>query len=165
MEYKPFNMKKFIGICILIVVVIAGIVWYYIPIKSTATIELYCNDPNESSIYAEFDLEISRSLFSPPKIDGTVRIGDKEYVRWTWQKYGFFTNILRKVKGEIDIPCFINSANFGQGQDILISDLLWIYGIQFGDNYTIENVGLSMSSDDRGSWCSDSFLSWFLDQS
>ena len=75
---KRFNMKKILSICTLFVVVSALLIWYYLPIKRTATVELYCDDPNVSELYAEFDLKISRSLFSPLVINGTIRIGDRD---------------------------------------------------------------------------------------
>lgn len=114
--------------------------------------ELYCNDPSISAIYAEFDLRISRSLFAPPVIDGTIRIEDVNYVVWTRPKYGLVSNMLRKLKGEMNLPTFVNPANFGNGVDKIIGDLLLIHSIQFGDNYTIENVSISMTSNDYGMW-------------
>lgn len=136
------------------VVIVAVLVWYYLPINRTATVELYCDDPNVSALYAEFELKISRSLFSPLVINGTIRIGDRDYVVWTRQTYGFFSNMQRKAKGEMNIPVFVNAANFGQGTSLLVSDLLYIHNIQFGDNYKIEKVCLSLNSDDYGVWSS-----------
>ena len=149
---KRFNMKKILSICTLFVVVTALLIWYYLPIKRTATVELYCDDPNVSELYAEFDLKISRSLFSPLVINGTIRIGDRDYVVWGRQEYGFVSNMQRKAKGEMNIPVFVNAANFGQGTSLLVSDLLFIHNIQFGDNYIIENVSLSLTSDDYDLW-------------
>ena len=108
-----------------------------------------------SALYAEFDLKISRSLFSPPEIHGTIWIGDKEYVAWKGQEYSFVSNIQRKAKGEMNIPAFVNVANLGQGTSFMISDLLYIHSIQFGNRYSIENVSLSMTSDDYGLWRSN----------
>ena len=152
------NLKRVLFISTLIFAVIAGMIWYYAPVKCTSTIELSCDDPNENPIYTELNLKISRSLFSPDRVDGTILIGGKKYEAWTWEKYDFFSNILREVKGEIDIPCFINSANLGKGQDTLISDLLWINNIQLSDNYEIANVRLMITSDDRGIWSSNCVL-------
>lgn len=149
-----FNMKRILSIGTLFVVTIVALVWYHFPIKSTATVELYCDDPSIGSLYAEFDLRISRSLFAPPVIDGTIRIEDANYVVWTRQKYGLVNNMLRKLKGEMNIPTFVNSANFGKGVDKLIGDLLHIHNIQFGKNYTIEDVSVSMTSNDYGVWSS-----------
>lgn len=147
-------MKKILTIGALFVVAAAALIWYHLPIKSEATVELYCYDPTMSALSAEFDLRISRSLFAPPVIDGTIRIEDVNYVVWTRQKYGLFSNILRKVKGEMNLPTFVNPANFGKGADKLIGDLLHIHSIQLGDNYTIEYVSISMTSDGYGVWTS-----------
>ena len=147
-------MKKILSICILFALAATVLVWYHLPIKSKATVELYCDVPNVSELYAEFDLRISRSLFSPLVIDGTIRIGDVDYVVLGRQKYGLVSNIQRKVKGEMNIPVFVNAANFGQGTNMLISDLLYIHSIQFGDNYIIEDVSFSLTCDDYGLWSS-----------
>ena len=144
--------KKILPICILLVAVAAVLVWYHLPIKSTATVELYCDDPNVRGLCAEFDLKLSRSLFSPLAINGTIRIGDRDYVVWERQDYGFFSDIQRKANGELDIPVFINAANFGKGTNLLIRDLLYIHSIQFGDHHMIEHVSLSLTSDDHGMW-------------
>lgn len=153
-RWKGVFMKKILSICTLFVVVATVLVWYHLPIKSKATAELYCDVPNVSELYAEFDLRISRSLFSPLAIDGTIRIGDVDYVVWGRKEHNFFSNMQRKVKGEMNIPVFVNAANFGQGTSVLISDLLFIHSIQFGDNYIIENVSFSLTSDDYGLWSS-----------
>lgn len=147
-------MKKILSICALLVAAAAVLIWYHLPIKTTATVELYCDDPNAGALYAEFDLRISRSLFAPPAVDGTIRIGDADYVPWRGRndKNGFFLNMLRKVKGKIDIPAFINPANYGQLTDKLMSDILTVFSIQFGDNYMIEGASLSRNSDDHGVW-------------
>lgn len=140
-------------------VVAAVLVWYHLPIKSKATVELYCDDSTMSALSAEFDLRISRSLFAPPVINGTIQIEDVNYVVWTRQKYGLVSNMLRKVKGKMSIPTFVNPSNFGKGVDKLIGDLLHIHSIQFGDNYTIENVSISMTSNDYGVWSSSTLAS------
>ena len=145
-------MKKIIFLCIIVLIAGMSIVWYCLPVKRTATVELHCNDPSVGIIFAEFDLKISRSLFLPPVLDGTIRLGDAEYVAWARQKYGFFSNLQRKATGKMDIPVFANTANLGQGTDLLISDILFIHAIQFGDNYIIESVSLSRTSDDHGLW-------------
>lgn len=147
-------MKIKLSICTLFVVIAVVLIWYHLPISRTATVELCCNDPNVSELYAELDLRISRSLFSPLVINGTIRIGDKDYVVWTRQEYGFVSNMQRKARGEMNIPVFVNVANLGQGTSMLVSDLLFIHSIQFGDNYIIENVSLSLTSDDYGLWSS-----------
>ena len=152
-------MKKILSICILLVIVATVLIWYHVPIKSKATVELYCDVPNVNELYADFDLKISRSLVSPLVIDGTIRIGDVDYVVWGRQEYDFFSNMQRKVKGEMNIPVFVNAANFGQGTSVLISDLLFIHSIQFGDNYIIENVSFSLTCDDYGLWSSSTVLS------
>ena len=85
--------KRVIALCVLLVVMVTALVWYHLPIKTAASVELYCSDPAGGSLDAEFDLSISRSLFAQDKIDGTIRVGDREYVVWTWQKYGFFESM------------------------------------------------------------------------
>lgn len=138
-------------VCALLVAA-AALVWYCLPVKRTAAVELHCDDPDAGMISAEFDFKISRSLFSPPVLDGTIRLGDTEYVTWVRQKYGFFSNLQRKAAGELDTPVFVNAANLGQGTELVISDLLYIHSIQFGDNYQLASVSLSRMSDDRGIW-------------
>lgn len=156
---KRLNRKKVLFLCILFVVMAGVLVWYDLPIKRTATAELYCDDPKVSGLSAELDLCISRSLFSPSAIHGTIHIGDRDYVVWGRQEHDFASNIQRKIKGEIDIPVFINADNFGKGTDLLLRDLLYIHSIQFGDDYKIENVSLSMTSDDYGMWNSRAVIS------
>ena len=142
------NIKKILSICVLLVVAVGVLVWYNIPIKTAATVELYCSDPAGGALDAEFDLSVSRSLFAQDKLDGTIRVGDREYVVWTWQKYGFFESIQRKFEGSMNIPAFVNPDNFGHGVELLLSDILWVNSIQFGSGYEIENVSLQFTSDD-----------------
>jgi hypothetical protein len=142
------NIKKILSICVLLVVAVGVLVWYHIPIKTAATVELYCSDPAGGALDAEFDLSVSRSLFAQDKLDGTIRVGDREYVVWTWQKYGFFESIQRKFEGSMNIPAFVNPDNFGHGVELLLSDILWVNSIQFGSGYEIENVSLQFTSDD-----------------
>ena len=142
------NIKKILSICVLLVVAVGVLVWYHIPIKTAATVELYCSDPAGGALDADFDLSVSRSLFAQDKLDGTIRVGDREYVVWTWQKYGFFESIQRKFEGSMNIPAFVNPDNFGHGVELLLSDILWVNSIQFGSGYEIENVSLQFTSDD-----------------
>ena len=142
------NIKKILSICVLLVVAVGVLVWYHIPIKTAATVELYCSDPAGGALDAEFDLSVSRSLFAQDKLDGTIRVGDREYVVWTWQKYGFFESIQRKFEGSMNIPAFVNPDNLGHGVELLLSDILWVNSIQFGSGYEIENVSLQFTSDD-----------------
>ena len=140
-------MKKFLSICALVVAAAALLIWFHLPIKTTATVELYCDDPNAGALYAEFDLRISRSLFAPPAVDGTIRIGDADYVPWGKIRVDFIRNMLRKVKGEINIPGFwVNPANYGQLTDKLMSDMLTVWRIQFGGSYTIEGASIVRNS-------------------
>lgn len=81
--------KRVIALCVLLVVMVTALVWYHLPIKIAESMELYCSDPAGGSLDAEFDLSVSRSLFAQDKLDGSIRVGDREYVVWTWQKYGF----------------------------------------------------------------------------
>lgn len=140
--------KRLIALCVLLVVLAAALVWYHIPIKTAASMELYCSDPAGGSIDAEFELSVSRSLFAQDKLDGTIRVGDREYVVWTWQKYGFFESIQRKFEGSMNIPAFVNPDNFGHGVELLLSDILWVHSIQFGSGHEIESVSLQFTSDD-----------------
>ena len=140
--------KRLIAVCVLLVVMAAALAWYHIPIKTAASMELYCSDPAGGSLDAEFDLSISRSLFAQDKLDGTIRIGDTEYVAWTWQDYGFFESIQRKFEGQMNIPAFVDPDNFGQGVEVLLSDVLWLNSLQFGSGYELENVSLLLTSDD-----------------
>ncbi len=146
--------KRLIAVCVLLVVMAAALAWYHIPIKTAASMELYCSDPAGGSLDAEFDLSISRSLFAQDKLDGTIRIGDTEYVAWTWQDYGFFESIQRKFEGQMNIPAFVDPDNFSHGTELMLSDLLWLHSIQFEDGYEIESVSLSLRSDDHGMWSS-----------
>lgn len=104
--------------------------------------------PGRGSLDAEFDLSISRSLLAQDKLDGTIRVGDREYVVWTWPKYGFFESILRKFQGQMNIPAFVNPDNFGHGVELLMSDVLWVPFIDFGSGHEIETVSLLFTSDD-----------------
>lgn len=104
--------------------------------------------PAGGALDAEFDLSVSRSLFAQDKLDGTIRVGDREYVVWTWQKYGFFESIQRKFEGSMNIPAFVNPDNFGHSVELLMSDILWVPFIYFGSGYDIENVSLLFTSDD-----------------
>lgn len=140
--------KRTIAICAVIVVAAALLVWYHIPVKTAASMELYCSDPAGGSLDAEFDLSISRSLFAQDKLDGTIRVGDREYVVWTWQKYGFFESLQRKFQGQRNIPAFVNPDNFGHSVELLMSDILWVNSIQFGSGYEIESVSMIFTSDD-----------------
>ena len=140
--------KRLIALCVLLVVMVTALVWYHLPIKTAASVELYCSDQAGGSLDAEFDLSISRSLFAQDKLDGTIRAGDREYVVWTWQKYGFFESMQRKFLGQMNIPAFVNPDNFGQGVELLMSDVLWVPFIDFGSGYDIENVSLLFTSDD-----------------
>lgn len=140
--------KRLIALCVLLVVLAAALVWYHIPVKTTASMELYCSDPAGGSIDAEFELSVSRSLFAQDKLDGTIRVGDREYVVWTWQKYGFFESILRKFQGQMNIPAFVNPDNFGHSVELLMSDILYVHNLQFGSGYEIESVSLQFTSDD-----------------
>lgn len=140
--------KRLIALCVLLVVLAAALVWYHIPIKTAASMELYCSDPAGGSLDAEFELSVSRSLFAQDKLDGTIRVGDREYVVWTWQKYGFFESIQRKFEGSMNIPAFVNPDNFGNGVELLLSDILWVHSIQFGSGHEIESVSLQFTSDD-----------------
>ena len=142
------NIKRILSICILLVATVGVLVWYHIPVKTTASTELYCSDPAGGTLDAEFDLSISRSLFAQDRLDGTIRIGDMEYTAWTWQRYGFFESIQRKFEGQMNIPAFVNQDNFGQGVELLLSDILWLNSLQFGSGYEIENVSLHFTSDD-----------------
>lgn len=142
-------MKKFLSICALLVAAAALLIWYHLPIKTTATVELYCDDPNAGALYAEFDLRISRSLFAPPAVDGTIRIGDADYVPWGRPGGSFFSNMLRKVKGEINTRGFwVNPANYGQSTKKLLNDKLTVWSIQFGDNYKIDGASISRNSNE-----------------
>lgn len=143
--------QRLLAVCVLLVVAVGVLVWYHIPIKTAATVELYCSDPAGGALDAEFDLSVSRSLFAQDKLDGTIRVGDREYVVWTWQKYGFFESIQRKFEGSMNIPAFVNPDNFGHGVELLLSDILWVNSIQFGSGYEIENVSLQFTSDDYAS--------------
>ena len=148
--------KRLIALCVLLVVLAAALVWYHIPVKTTASMELYCSDPAGGSLDAEFDLSVSRSLFAQDKLDGTIRVGNREYVVWTWQKYGFFESILRRFQGQMNIPAFVNPDNFGHSVELLMSDVLWVPFIDFGSGYDIENVSLQFTSDDYvGGLCSN----------
>lgn len=140
--------KRLIALCVLLVVLAAALVWYHIPIKTAASMELYCSDPAGGALDAEFDLSVSRSLFAQDKLDGTIRVGDREYVVWTWPKYGFFESILHKFQGQMNIPAFVNPDNFGHGVELLMSDILYVHNLQFGSGYEIENVSLLFTSDD-----------------
>lgn len=140
--------KKLIAVCVLLIVVAGVLVWYHIPVKTTASMELYCSDPAGGSIDAEFELSVSRSLFAQDKLDGTIRVGDREYVVWTWPKYGFFESILRRFQGQMNIPAFVNPDNFGHGVELLMSDILYVHNLQFGSGYEIESVSLQFTSDD-----------------
>ena len=146
--------KKLIAVSVLLIVAVGALVWYHIPVKTSAAVELYCDDPAAGTLSAEFDLSISRSLLSQPAVNGTIRIGDTEYVVWVRQDYGFFESIRRKFEGKLDIPVFVNQNNFGHGTELVLSDLLWLQSIQFEDNYKIESVSLSLKSDDYGIWSS-----------
>ena len=143
--------QRLLAVCVLLVVVVGALVWYHIPVKTAASMELYCSDPAGGALDAEFDLSVSRSLFAQDKLDGTIRVGDREYVVWTWQKYGFFESIQRKFEGSMNIPAFVNPDNFGHGVELLLSDILWVNSIQFGSGYDIENVSLQFTSDDYAS--------------
>lgn len=55
--------------------------------------------PGRGSLDAEFDLSISRSLLAQDKLDGTIRVGDREYVVWTWPKYGFLKVYCANFRG------------------------------------------------------------------
>lgn len=140
--------KKLIAVCVLLIVAAGVLVWYHIPIKTAASMELYCSDPAGGSLDAEFELSVSRSLFAQDKLDGTIRVGDREYVVWAWQKYGFFESIQRKFEGSMNIPAFVNPDNFGHGVELLLSDILWVHSIQFGSGHEIESVSLQFTSDD-----------------
>lgn len=140
--------KKLIAVCVLLIVAAGVFVWYHIPVKTTASMELYCSDPAGGSIDAEFELSVSRSLFAQDKLDGTIRVGDREYVVWTWPKYGFFESILRRFQGQMNIPAFVNPDNFGHGVELLMSDILYVHNLQFGSGYEIESVSLQFTSDD-----------------
>ena len=140
--------KRVIALCVQLVVMVTALVWYHLPIKTAASVELYCSDQAGGSLDAEFDLSVSRSLFAQDKIDGTIHAGDREYVVWTWQKYGFFESMQRKFLGQMNIPAFVNPDNFGQGVELLMSDILWVPFIDFGSGYDIENVSLLFTSDD-----------------
>jgi hypothetical protein len=144
--------KKLIAVCVLLVVAAGVLVWYHLPIKTSAAVELYCDDPAAGELSADFDLAISRSLLSPTEVNGTIRIDGRNYEVWARQDSGFFSNIQRKIDGELDVPVFINEANFGQGTDQLLSDLLYIHSLQFGDGYELEAVSLSLTADDHGMW-------------
>ena len=146
--------KNLIAVSVLLVVVVAALIWYHLPVKTSAAVELYCDDPAAGTLSAEFDLSISRSLLSQPEVDGTIRIGDTEYVVWARQDYGLFESIQRKFEGELDIPVFADQDNFGHGTELMLSDLLWLHSIQFEDGYEIESVSLSLRSDDHGMWSS-----------
>lgn len=91
--------KRTIAICAVIVVAAALLVWYHIPVKTAASMELYCSDPAGGSLGAEFDLSISRSLLAQDKLDGTIRVEDREYVVWTWPKYGFLKVYCANFRG------------------------------------------------------------------
>lgn len=143
--------QRLLALCVLLVVVVGALVWYHIPVKTAASMELYCSDPAGGALDAEFDLSVSRSLFAQDKLDGTIRVGDREYVVWTWPKYGFFESIQRKFEGSMNIPAFVNPDNFGHGVELLLSDILWVNSIQFGSGYEIENVSLQFTSDDYAS--------------
>ena len=54
----------------------------------------------------------------------------------------------RKFLGQMNIPAFVNPDNFGQGVELLMSDVLWVPIVQFGSGYDIENVSLLFTSDD-----------------
>lgn len=140
--------KRLIALCVLLVVMVTALVWYHLPIKIAESMELYCSDPAGGSLDAEFDLSISRSLLAQDKLDGTIRVGDREYVVWTWPKYGFFESMQRKFLGQMNIPAFVNPDNFGQGVELLLSDILWVNSIQFGSGHEIESVSLLFTSDD-----------------
>lgn len=140
--------KKLIAVCVLLIVAAGVLVWYHIPVKTTASMELYCSDPAGGSLDAELELSVSRSLFAQDKLDGTIRVGNREYVVWTWQKYGFFESILRRFQGQMNIPAFVNPDNFGQGVELLMSDILYVHNLQFGSGYEIESVSLQFTSDD-----------------
>lgn len=140
--------KKLIAVSVLLVVVVGALIWYHLPVKTSAAVELYCDDPAAGALSAELDLSISRSLLAQPAVNGTIRIGDTEYVVWARQDYGFFESIQRKFEGRLDIPAFINPDNFGHGTELMLSDLLWLHSIQFGPGYEIENVSLLLTSDD-----------------
>ena len=143
--------QRLLAVCVLLVVVVGALVWYHIPVKTAASMELYCSDPAGGALDAEFDLSVSRSLFAQDKLDGTIRVGDREYVVWTWQKYGFFESMQRKLLGQMNIPAFVNPDNFGHSVELLLSDILWVNSIQFGSGYEIENVSLQFTSDDYAS--------------
>ena len=143
--------QRLLALCVLLVVVVGALVWYHIPVKTAASMELYCSDPAGGALDAEFDLSVSRSLFAQDKLDGTIRVGDREYVVWTWPKYGFFESILRKFQGQMNIPAFVNPDNFGHSVELLMSDILWVPFIDFGSGYDIENVSLQFTSDDYAS--------------
>lgn len=140
--------KRVIALCVQLVVMVTALVWYHLPIKTAASVELYCSDQAGGSLDAEFDLSVSRSLFAQDKIDGTIHAGDREYVVWTWQKYGFFESMQRKFLGQMNIPAFVNPDNFGHSVELLMSDVLWVPFIDFGSGYDIENVSLLFTSDD-----------------
>lgn len=147
-------MKKILFICTLFALSLVLLVFYYLPIKRTAIVELCCDDPSVGAITAEFDLRIWRSLFSPLTIDGTIRIGDSAYVPLSKVEGSFLQNIKRKVDREKNIPQFVNSEHFGQGTSLLLSDRLIIHNLQFGKNYAIEEVSLLLTSADPGLWTS-----------
>ena len=48
----------------------------------------------------------------------------------------------------MNIPAFVTPDNFGQGVELLMSDILYVHNLQFGSGYEIENVSLQFTSDD-----------------
>ncbi|MGX8698623.1 MAG: hypothetical protein ACSW8F_01665 [bacterium] len=146
-------MKKAFLISVLLVALTAALVWYLLPIHRVSTVTLRGPNMGEEEMEVAFDWTISRSLLAPPTVRGTIRIGEREYRTWGWTQRGFFENLLRKVKGEANFPAFVNSANLGQGESLLLSDLIYIDRVQFGPRFTIERASIVLTAEEwDGMW-------------
>ena len=151
----PANVRL-IAILILIALAVAFTVSYYTPVQVNKTMTVFSKDGLSSDV--QLNLTLHRSFFRPTVVRGQIEINGVKYVDWSVDDLSnryIWDRFILKIKGITNNAVFINESNFGKGQDVLISDLIWIQMITFDKHYSVKNISFTQTIGDGVFWNSE----------
>lgn len=170
---KKYQFYLITAIAFIAIAVTVFMIWYHRPIEINQVIEVYDQSDNNSCKKIQTNFVINRYLLSPNKLSGQFQLddaNDKVYISWKGEETGFFQKLQMKISGKYDIPVWINSANLvnpdlhsgetgapiGIDNERILSDLIYIPHIEFGDDYTLDSISLLIATNgDASTWRSN----------
>lgn len=155
-KFKNSAIVRLITVVILIALAVAFTVSYYTPIQVNKTMTVFSKDGLSSDV--QLNLTLHRSFFKPTVVRGQIELNGVKYVDWTvddLSRYNIFERLIQKSKGITNEAVFVNESNFGKGQDVLISDLIWIIMIKFDKHYSVKQISFLQTIGDGVFWNSE----------